>query len=247
LQTGQDEAAKRILDDSKQIVAAQTKGGGDDTGMMEYIGFAAAHFPALYDLEMRHWPDAAALEPRAGTSPHLQMISYWARTIASARMGDTQGARSSAQKFHELQEATRKTKYAYTLDGPEFHRGEVQPWLAFAEGKNDEALRQMRELADIQDKVGKAEVDIPGREMLADMLLELNQPQQALAEYEKSMKIDPNRFNGLAGAARAAELAHQPEKANSYYAKLLKNCDNGKNSDRPELSRAKVVLARNPQ
>jgi tetratricopeptide (TPR) repeat protein len=194
LQTGQDEAAKRILDDSKQIVAAQTKGGGDDTGMMEYIGFAAAHFPALYDLEMRHWPDAAALEPRAGTSPHLQMISYWARTIASARMGDTQGARSSAQKFHELQEATRKTKYAYTLDGPEFHRGEVQPWLAFAEGKNDEALRQMRELADIQDKVGKAEVDIPGREMLADMLLELNQPQQALAEYEKSMKIDPKPF-----------------------------------------------------
>ena len=245
MQTGQDEAARKILDESKEIVASQT-GGGDDTGMMEYIGFAAAHFPALYDLEMRHWSDAAALEPRAGASPHLQMITYWARTIAATRMGDAKATRSNAQKYDELREATRKTKYAYILDGPNFAHREVQAWLAFAEKKNDEALRQMRELADIQDKVGKAEVDIPGREMLADMLLELNQPQEALAEYEKSMKIDPNRFNALAGAARAAELAHQPEKANSYYAQLLKNCDNGKNSDRPELSRAKVVLAKNP-
>jgi tetratricopeptide (TPR) repeat protein len=88
---------------------------------------------------------------------------------------------------------------------------------------------------------------VPAREMLADMLLELNQPEQALAEYEKSMKIDPNRFNGLAGAARAAELAHQPVKANSYYAQLLKNCDDAKHSDRPELGRAKIVLAKDGQ
>ncbi len=59
------------------------------------------------------------------------------------------------------------------------------------------------------------------------------------------MKIDPNRFNGLAGAARAAELAHQPAKANSYYAQLLKNCDDGKHSDRPALHSAKIVLAKN--
>jgi hypothetical protein len=93
--------------------------------------------------------------------------------------------------------------------------------------------------------VGKAEVDLPAREMLADMLLDLNQPEQALLEYEKSMKTDPNRFNGLAGAARAAELAHQPVKANSYYAQLLKNCDDGKHSDRPELRSAKIMLAKN--
>jgi tetratricopeptide (TPR) repeat protein len=81
--------------------------------------------------------------------------------------------------------------------------------------------------------------------MLADMLLELDRPKQALAEYEKALKTDPNRFNGLYGAARAAELAHETQKANSYYAQLLKNCDNGRNSDRPELNRAKMVLAKN--
>ncbi len=244
VQTGQDDAARQTVEQAKQILA-DAPSGGDDAGMLEYYGFAAAHFPALFNLEMRHWPDAAALEPAAGAPPHLQTITYWARTIASAHMGDVEASRRNAQKFDDLEEATRKTKYAYVLDGPNFARGEVHAWLAFAEKKNDEAVRQMREVADTQDKVGKREVDIPAREMLADMLLELDQPQEALAEYEKSMKTDPNRFNGLAGAARAAELAHQPSKANTYYAQLLKNCDNGKNSDRPELNRAKMVLAKN--
>lgn len=138
-----------------------------------------------------------------------------------------------------------RLKYAYTLDGPNFPRGEVHAWLAFAEKKNDDALRQMREVADLQDKVGKQEVDIPAREMLADMLLTLNRPTEALAEYESALKTDPNRFNGLAGAARAAEMAHQTGKANTYYAQLLKNCNDGKNSDRPELARAKIMVAKN--
>ena len=129
------------------------------------------------------------------------------------------------------------------LDGPDLERAEVQAWLAFAEKKNDDAAKQMRAVADAQDKVGKAEVAIPAREMLADMLLESNQPEAALVEYEKSMKTDPNRFNELAGAARSAELTHQQKKADSYYAQLLKNCDDGKYSDRPALGRAKTVLA----
>jgi len=172
------------------------------------------------------------------------MITWWARTIGSARMGDAEAARANAKKFAEAEEATRHSKYAYTLDGPNYDRGEVQAWLAFAEKKNDEAVRLMRQVADTQDQVGKGEVAIPAREMLADMLLALNQPEQALAEYEKSMKIDPNRFNGLAGAARSAELAHDPAKATTYYAQLLKNCGNAPNSDRPELRSAQLSLAK---
>jgi hypothetical protein len=57
------------------------------------------------------------------------------------------------------------------------------------------------------------------------------------------MKIDPNRFNGLAGAARAAELSHDPAKANTYYAQLLKNCGDAPHSNRPELRAAKQTLS----
>lgn len=242
LQTGQDDAAKQVVEHSKEILSSMPS-NGNDTGMLEYFGFAAAHFPALYALEMRHWSAAAALKPAVNAPPEFQMITYWARTIASARMGDLEATRRNAQQFDEAVEATLKSKNAYVLEGPNSSRAEVRAWLAFAEKNTEEAVLQMRQVADVQDKLGKAEVDIPAREMLADMLLELNQPDKALAEYEKSMQIDPNRFNGLAGAAHAAELAHQPAKANSYYAQLLKNCDDGKHSDRPELRSAKTLVA----
>ena len=118
---------------------------------------------------------------------------------------------------------------------------EAHAWLSFAEGKNEDALNLMRTVADKQDQLGKAEVAIPAREMLADMLLEMNRPEQALAEYEQALKTDPNRFNGLYGAARAAEMAKQSEKARTYYAQLLKNC--GTSSERPELSHARTEIA----
>lgn len=243
LQTGQDDAARQVLEQARQIFATLPN-EGKDSGMLEYFGYAEAHFPALYDLEMHHWSDAAALQPAANASPHLQMITYWARTLGSARMGDLEATRANARKFDDAEEATRKSKYAYILEGPHSTRGEVRAWLAFAENNKEEALRQMRQVADTQDQLGKAEVDIPAREMLADMLLQLQRPEDALAEYEKSMKIDPNRFNGLAGAAHAAQMAHQQAKADDYYAKLLHNCEQGAHSDRPELRNAKMVLAK---
>jgi tetratricopeptide (TPR) repeat protein len=104
-------------------------------------------------------------------------------------------------------------------------------------------VARLRKLADKQDVLGKGEVELPAREMLADMLLALNRPQEALAEYQRSMKIDPNRFNGLAGAAQAAELGNRADEASQYYAQLLKNCATS-DSNRPELQKAKAALAR---
>ncbi len=242
LQTGQDQKAKEVLDQSKEILATPPM-PGDDMGMLEYFGIAAARFPATYYLEMHDWQGASQLQPSPSAPPHLQMITYWARTIAYARLGDLENARKNAQLFDKAEDATRKSKYAYTLDGANSARGETHAWLAFAEKRNEDALREMRAVADRQDKVGKGEVEIPAREMLADMLLQLDQPEQALAEYELSMKTDPGRFNGLSGAARAATEAHQTEKATSYYAQLLKNCDGGKHSERPELHNARMVIA----
>ena len=104
----------------------------------------------------------------------------------------------------------------------------------------------MRGAADDQDKVGQGEVDIPAREMLGDMLLELHQPQQALVEYAAALNLSPGRFNGLYGAGMAAEGAGKPEAAAGYYAALLKNTGDGAHSARPELSHAKAFLKAAP-
>jgi tetratricopeptide (TPR) repeat protein len=92
-----------------------------------------------------------------------------------------------------------------------------------------------------QDAVGKGEVDLPAREMYADMLLELKHPQEALEQYKLSLKSDPSRLNGLYGAGRAAEMAQQHEDAVSYYKQLLANCKNSDGS-RPELAHAREMV-----
>jgi len=81
------------------------------------------------------------------------------------------------------------------------------------------------------------------KKMYADMLLELNRPQEALEQYRLSLKSDPNRFNGLYGAGRSAELANQKTLAGTYYKRLLDNCDLSTESDRPELQHAKRFVA----
>lgn len=157
-------------------------------------------------------------------------------------MGDAKSARRDAAEYEVLLDELRHSDKSYLVQFLDLEHDEVLAWRDFAEKKNEAAVQLMRSVADRQDARGKEEVALPAREMLADMLLELNRPQEALAEYQQSMKIDPNRFNALYGAGRAAELTHQPEKARTYYAALVKNCE-GSKSDRPDLVRAHAALA----
>jgi len=210
-----------------------------DKGLDGYLNQIRAHFPAMYALERHQWKEAMALQPLARAEPENQQITYWARAVGAGHLRDAPAAQDAANQFDAMLEATRKSEHPYRAGRMSTNHDEAHAWLAFAEGKNDDALKLLRAVADKQDAEGKGEVELPAREMLADMLLEMGRSEEALAEYEKSMKTDPNRFNGLAGAGRAAELAHQPEKARTYYAQLLKNCENGAHSDRPELVHAR--------
>jgi len=105
----------------------------------------------------------------------------------------------------------------------------------------------MRAAAELEDSTEKHPVTpgaiIPARELLGDLLVELNQPEQALREFEASLRNAPNRFNGLSGAARAAADSRNRKKASEYYARLVKLCERSDGS-RPELEQAKRFLAR---
>ena len=101
----------------------------------------------------------------------------------------------------------------------------------------------MRDSADLQDKVGQGEVDVPAREMLADMLLELHRPVQARIEYERALELSPNRFNGLYGAGMAAEAAGDPAGALRHYTALLDSTDHGSKSGRREFEHVKTFLS----
>jgi len=71
------------------------------------------------------------------------------------------------------------------------------------------------------------------------MLLEAGKPAEALAEFEATMKKEPNRFRGVYGAAVAAERSADKAKAKQYYKQLLQICERGDASARPELAAAR--------
>jgi tetratricopeptide (TPR) repeat protein len=76
--------------------------------------------------------------------------------------------------------------------------------------------------------------------MLADMLLDSGQPQQALIEYSQALKLSPNRFNGVYNAGRAAEAVGDKAQAKRYYSALLESTANGSESARPEFEHMKA-------
>lgn len=231
LQIGQENKAQAIVDQALHLSDDERERGGD------FANYARSEFPALFALESRRWKDALALQPLPGAEPWNRAITFWAHAVAAGHLCDPRAARTALLQYDAMVAGARRSSTPYEADEMTTNRDEAQAWLYFAQGKGDAALRLIRSVADNQDRSGKGEVELPAREMLADMLLEMDKTDEALAEYEKSMKIDPNRFNGLYGAAHAAEKSHQPEKAGRYYLQLLANCA-GTDSNRQELSQA---------
>jgi tetratricopeptide (TPR) repeat protein len=212
------------------------------TGMFPYY---RTKFPIIYHLELRDWKTVTGLQAVAGAPPETQTLTYWARAVAAGHLHEPQQARADLVDYDALIAKIRQGRRAYFADstGARIERAEMLAWIALAEDKQADALMRMQEAADLQDKVGQGEVDIPAREMLADILLELGRPQDALVEYKKALTLSPNRFNGLFNAGKAAEAAGDVPQAQIYYATLLKITDNGSQSARPEFDHVRSVVS----
>jgi tetratricopeptide (TPR) repeat protein len=246
LQSGQDDRAKETLKESSEPLNMLASMPGMGAGYMEgMIPYYRVKLPIFYSLEMRDWKAAAALEPVAGSPPQVAMLVDWARAIAHGHLRQPKDVQADLAKYaHSLAEL-KKGKSAYLAEGNrvKIEQRQMEAWSAFASGQREDALQNMRVAAGIQDKVGQGEVDIPAREMLADMLLEYGQPLQALTEYEEALKLSPNRLNGLYNAGRAAEASGNKQRAEFYYAALLKSTAYGENSARPEFAHARELVS----
>jgi tetratricopeptide (TPR) repeat protein len=237
LQSGREAEVQHVIDDVKAMPAMKDMYKGEtDPGPLNREFFEASRA-----LELRRWTEAAALPLIAGTNGD-DSVTYRARAIGAARSGNLPEAHKALAQLEaaHADAIKRKLTYAEAID---YERKVAQAWIDHAEGKNEVAIKALREIADSENGVLEASEGIPAREMLADMLLETDRSEQALAEYEATLKQNPNRFDSLYGAARAAETNGKNDKANIYYAQLLKSCD-GSTSDRPELGRARAQLAK---
>ena len=238
MQSGREAEAKALIEEIRAMPHKKNDmyGKGYDPHLA-----TLAHLTALYPIEMHDWAAAAAIPPtEVGGTAEYSMI-FWARAVGSAHLRKPDDVRKDIAEIDRIykKRVAEKSEFAEAVEGD---RKEAQAWLAFAEGKYDDAVEALRPIADKEDAVGDEPDGTPAREMIADILLEAKRPQQALAEYQTDLKLHPNRFDALYGAAQAAEAAGKQTDATEYYALLLKICD-GSNSTRPELSRARELVA----
>ncbi|HEY7647403.1 MAG TPA: hypothetical protein VID04_00240 [Methylomirabilota bacterium] len=244
LQTGQDRQAQTVLEDLRAMPRAEPESF--------VAAYAYAAIPARVTLEQHRWGEAAALSPASKVFPWdrfawAEAITAFARAIGAARGGDAAQARAEVQKLQGYRATLIAANQTYWAEQVSIQQQAAAAWAARAEGKNEEALTLMRGAADLEDATEKHPVTpgpvLPARELLGEMLLDLNQPSQALVEFETSSAREPNRFNGLYGAARAAELSGNVAQARTLYGRLVALCTNA-DGERPELRHAKAALAK---
>ena len=246
LQTGQEAKAGGIVEHLRAI-----------RNFYPEKDFAAAYavgaIPARWTLERRRWNDAAALETShpglLKAFPFAEAHIEFARAVGGARGGRLEVARAALLRLAELREALKEPKFQWWINQIEIQRLAGAGWLAFADGRKDEAEARLREAAGLEDKAGTHPVTpgqiLPAREQLGDLLLELGRPADALVEYEKSLEAFPNRFHGHFGAGRSAERAGKPEGARRHYEHLLEMSSAGEGW-REERAAAQEFLSRRP-
>jgi hypothetical protein len=243
LQTAQDNAAKHLVDSAAQSFtrfdpASPNTGAGSPATAY----FARAAIPARYCLERQAWSDAAKLEPVSSPYPYADAITYFARGLAAAHLKDRAAALSAIDSLKQMREKLIAMKETYWANQVDIQRQEVSAWLAFADGDSPRALTEMRAAAEQEDLTEKSVITpgpiAPARELLAELLLELKRPAEALKEFEATLTKEPNRFRSLFGAAETAKLAGDRQTAQTYFQRLIKVAARADKPARQELAEA---------
>lgn len=241
LQTGREQEAQKIIDEVRAMPPMKDMYGmGFDPRL-----FALSAYPASYALELHDWNAAAELTPVEGADDVMHSLTYMARSIGA---GHARNAEQVAKDVSKLEEIQKKLEPKKKSDQGEYEAvGEelvvARGWLEFAHGNVDNAIKLLRGIADKEQGEAESSEGIPTHEMIGDMLLLAKRPEQALAEYEITLKVNRGRFNALYGAATAAAALGKSDLAHEYYAQIVKNCADSK-SDRAELKHAREEAGR---
>jgi hypothetical protein len=241
LQTAQDGPAKEVVDELTGF--RQTEGANLSAA------YAVAAIPVRYTLERRDWPAAAALsEPAIGFPlerfPWAEAMIAYARALGDAQTGNIAGAETEIGRLQSLEEKLKGSD-SYWANQVEVQRLAAAGILAHVRGDDQTAVALVRAAADLDATMDKHPATpssaLPARELLGDLLLELNQPAAALIEYQAMLRTDPNRFRSLLGEARAAKGTGDSMTAHEAYRKLVA-LSKPVGPARPELAEARSYL-----
>jgi tetratricopeptide (TPR) repeat protein len=241
LQTGRYDDARAIANEAGAIQQSDV-----DQSFSGYYPVVQARFQSLLAIEAQDWVAAARLEPIVGGRVYSAGLTLLAHAEAAAHIHDPEAGKAAIQSIDAL---VAKVPSQLLLAGAPIPRlrDEIHAWAELSQGNLQGAINLLRPVADQQDKIGKEEVELPAREMLAEILLLGGRPSEALREYQASLLSDPNRFNALLGAGLAAETSGQSTLAVSYYRTLLANCAGATGAAAIRLEHAKALVNTQPR
>ena len=249
LQSGQDAAAGRIVNSLPEIASRfdpKAVVGGAGGPLAGY--FALAAIPARYALERQEWKQAEQLVLRETPFPYADAMTLFARGLGEGRLGEAAAANGTATALQKIQERLLNANEPYWARQVEIQQRAITAWAAFAAGKKQAALQQMKSAAELEDATEKSAVTpgplAPARELLAEMLLQTNEPRQALEQFEATLKKEPRRFRSLYGAAHAAQLSGNHDSSQRYFRELLRICARAEQPARSELEEAERAVLR---
>ncbi|HEY6503281.1 MAG TPA: hypothetical protein VIZ28_04840 [Chitinophagaceae bacterium] len=243
LQRGEDDLAKERVDHLKTIKEVSP------VNFKVLYAFAAT--PARYYLEKRMWKEAAGMEIYPANFPWekyswQKAIIHFTRSLGAVHEGKMDQAKKeldTLRSLHAIVSKERNMSREAAQVGVQINTAEA--WIQFKEGSNDKAIQLMTAAADMEDGTEKHPVTpgeiIPARELLGDMLLEMDKPALALEAYKEVLETHRNRFNGLYSAGLAAQRCGNKEEATLYFQQLL-NSIGSSNSKRSELKYARSFL-----
>lgn len=240
LQQGRDDEARAVVERAVD---------NPDRFYAGLMGYNFAAMPARYALERNDWAAAADLRVPARALPYVEAVTRFARALGAARGGAPDGADRAAAETDALaglQATLAEAGERYWATIVRAQRIAADAWIARARGDDATALLLAREAAEVEATVEKHPVTpgplIPAAELLGDLLLELDRPEDALAAYQATLESEPRRARATFGAARAAEAAGDRATAERHYRALLEIMTDP-DPERGEVARAKRFLA----
>jgi tetratricopeptide (TPR) repeat protein len=239
LQLGQDKNARAVIDEMAQTTNFSPEVQG--------APYALAASPARYMVERGDWEGAAQLEVRPTKFLHVLAITHFARALGAARSGKPDAAQADVTKLAELRDQLRHGKDAYWAGIVDIQWQVANAWMLYAQGKYDDALKDMSAAADAEDKTEKSPVTpgplAPAHELYGAMLLERGMPKDALAAFEATLKKEPRRLGATLGAAKAAEQAGDAAKARQHYSEAVTLAESA-DPVRPEIAAARAFMTK---
>ena len=224
--------------------------------------FPSDHFASAYALiavpcrlaiENKNWDLAAKLElPKTNLDWEKAdwpvAILHFSRALGFSNLGETFKAEKELQSLISLRDKLSDADKPYESGQVTIQIETVRAWIEFSKGNSNKAVDFMKLASNLESKTSKAAVTpgeiIPADELLGDLYLALNKPKEALASYKLNLELRPFRFNGIYGAAKAAEKLEDIKLARYYYNQLIE-LTSEVNSSRPEINEAKDFLTTN--